>query len=362
MRVKVSISLLVLSMLLISVFTPFYGCIKTPSLVGPAPDCEPEPGKNKVAIVMAEGGIYDTNTVSSQILEYYTAVKKDLDIENTGIKKFDGTTIGELDEFIDKLYMEENIAYVVLIGDDLPVANVTKDDYSNLAAIYEKLECVNRERCFNACNDLAVSYILPPVFYSSSEKADFVLQVLETYSSYHNDFTAISSTYQRSALFITAKEAESPFERSDYDLPTTTVYNSEQEKVRNELKKKHIVLKYGCVHGSATSVGLGVSRYGVQTTLEEYASFVEENGTPALFVQSGSCGGITIREDNTRYCCWPQIFMESGVWAYYAISGGGDQISLMEKAFSKEETIGLAIRKNIVAQNLIFGDILAHIK
>jgi len=363
MRVKLLISLLVLSALLISVFIPFFGCIKkTPSLVGPAPDCEPEPEKNKVAIVIAEDGIYDTSIISSQILEYYEAVKKDLDIENVGIKKFDGTTISELDKFIDELYLIENIAYIVLIGDDLPVANVTKDDHSNLHAIYEKLECVNRERCFNACNDLAVSYILPPVFYSSSEKVDFILKILETYTSYHDDFAAISSTYQKSALFITAKEAESPFERSDYDLPTTTVYNSEQEKVRKELKNKHIVLKYGCVHGSATSVGLGISRYGVQTTLEEYASFIEENGTPALFVQSGSCGATTIREDNLRYCCWPQIFMESGVWAYYILGGGGDQIPLMEKAFSKEETIGLAIRKNIVGQNLIFGDILAHMK
>ncbi|MFC2065909.1 hypothetical protein ACFLUO_02445 [Chloroflexota bacterium] len=102
-------------------------------------------------------------------------------------------------------------------------------------------------------------------------------------------------------IFITTKELaeiEAPFERSDYDLPTTTVYNSEQDKVRSELKKKHIVLKYGCVHGSSTSVGLGISRYGVQITLEEYASFVEENGTPALFVQSGSCGAIVISNSN----------------------------------------------------------------
>ena len=362
MKVKPVILLLMLGVLLIGVFIPFLGCIRTPSLVEPAPDCEPEPEKNKVAVVMAEDGIYDTNTVSAQILEYYEAVKKDLDIEDVGIKKFAGTTITELDIFIDRLYLEEDIAYVVLIGDDLPVADVTKDDYRNLAAIYEKLECVNRERCFNACNDLAVSYILPPVFYSNNEKVDFILKILETYTSYHEDFAAISSTYQRSALFITAEEAESPFERSDYDLPTTTVYNSEQEKVRNELKRKHIVLKYGCVHGSATSVGLGISRHGVQTTLEEYAGFVEENGTPALFVQSGACGGTIIREDDLRYCCWPQIFMESGVWAYYIFGGGGEQVSLMEKAFSQEETIGLAIRKNIVAQNFIFGDILAHIK
>ena len=224
-------------MLLISVYIAFLGCIKTPSLTGPTPECKPEPGKNKVAVVITENGIYDTSALSSQIMEYYEAVKKDLGIENAGIKKFDGATIDELDKFIDELYLKENAAYVVLMGDDLPVANVTKDDYRNLAAIYEKLECVNRERCFNACNDLAVSYILPPVSYSSSEKVDFVSKILETYTSYHNDFTAISSMYQRSALFITAEEAGAPPERSGYDLPTTTVYNSEQEKVRNELGK-----------------------------------------------------------------------------------------------------------------------------
>jgi len=365
MRVRSSIGLFMTVVLLVGFFILSFGCIKTPSLVGPTPDCEPEPEKNKVAVVIAEDGIYDTSVISSQVLEYYEAVKKDLDIDNAGLEKFDGTTINELDKFIDELYLEENVAYVVLIGDDLPVADVSKDDLSNLAAIYEKLQCVNRERCFNACNDLAVSYILPPVLYSNNEKVDFVLAVLETYTSYHDDFATISSNYQKSALFIKMKyppDIEEPPERIDYDLPTTTVYNSEQEKVRGELKQKHIVLKYGCVHGSPTSVGLGISRYGVQTTLEEYASFAKENGTPALFVESGSCGAIIFREGNLRYCCWPQIFMESGVWVYYILSGGGDQVAKMEKAFSNEETIGLAIRKNIVGQNLIFGDILAHIK
>ena len=362
--VRLSIGLFMTVVLLIGVVL-LSGCIKTPSLLGPTPDCEPEPEKNKVAVVIAEDGIYDTSVISSQVLEYYEAVKKDLDIENAGLEKFDGTTINELDKFIDGLYLEENVAYVVLIGDDLPVADVSEDDLSNLAAIYEKLECVNRERCFNACNDLAVSYILPPVLYPNNEKVNFVLAVLETYTGYHDDFATISSDYQESALFIANKELveiEAPSERIFYDLPATTVYNTDQDKVRSELKKKHILLKYGCVHGSPTSVGLGISQYGVQTTLEEYTSFAIEWGTPALFVHSCSCGGIIFKMEDSRYCCWAQIFMESGVWAYYSLSGGGDQTARMEKAFSNEETIGLAIRKNIVAQNLIFGDILAHIK
>ncbi len=113
MRIKLLVSLLTLIVLLISIFILSFGCIRTPFLVGPTPDCEPEPDKNKVAVVIAKDGIYDTNTISSQILEYHEAVKKDLDIENIGIKKFDGTTISELDKFIDELYLRENIAYIV---------------------------------------------------------------------------------------------------------------------------------------------------------------------------------------------------------------------------------------------------------
>ena len=123
MRVKLLIGLLMLGVLLISVFIPLFSCVRTPSLVGPSPTCKPEPEKNKVAIVIVKDGIYDTGIISSQISAYYEAVNKDLSIEDVGIKKFDGETINELDNFVEELYLRENVAYIVLIGDDLPVAD-----------------------------------------------------------------------------------------------------------------------------------------------------------------------------------------------------------------------------------------------
>ena len=61
--------------------------------------CEPNKEKNKVAVIIAKNGIYDTDAINSQILEYYNAVKKDLNIENTGLKRFEGKKISELDKF-----------------------------------------------------------------------------------------------------------------------------------------------------------------------------------------------------------------------------------------------------------------------
>jgi hypothetical protein len=56
--------------------------------------------------------------------------------------------------------------------------------------------------------------------------------------------------------------------------------------------------------------------------------------------------------------------MESGVWAYYGFGGGEieTKIPRIQEAFSNEKSIGLAIRKNMIDQVYIFGDILAHMK
>jgi hypothetical protein len=50
--------------------------------------------------------------------------------------------------------------------------------------------------------------------------------------------------------------------------------------------------------------------------------------------------------------------MESGVWVYYSVSNGFD----VEKDISDGGMIGLALRKNVVSQFFVYGDILAHVK
>jgi len=328
--------------------------------------CKPNEEKNKVVVVIAKDGIFDSDKINSQILKYYEAVKTDLNIDNAGLKKFAGTTLGKLETFIEDIYLNDNVGYVILIGDDLPVANVTKANMENLAAIHEKLECVkkdcweciDKEHCFSACKDVAISYILPPMLYSNSEKADFILKILETYTNYHKDFENYISKYQKSVLHVGDPEGFTENPLLGYDLPVAAVQNTDYKKVTNEFKKKYLILHIGG-HGATTALGLGLTNKQYPS-LEDYLNFAKENGVPALFVDSGACQAVTLKdfETNLKHCCWPQIFMESGVWAYYAESGSYGLL----KSLSNEETIGLAIRKNIERQNFVFGDILAHMK
>jgi hypothetical protein len=355
-------------------------------------------------------------------LEYYSSVKKDLNIENAGLKKFGGKTMDELDKFVDGLYLDDDIAYIVLIGEDLPVADINETNLTNLRAMNDKLACVNkdcfREECANngcttaiqkTCHDVAFSYILPPVLYSDNEKVDFVLKVLETYTDYHTNFLAHISEYQKSILYVSY-----PFDLPEfneiviqqptyrptedvlgYGFPVTRLLNIEFDKINDELKKKNIVFYYS-THGSPTGAGIGINNepyselkeyasldYSalveqsgltqnytkleeywslMHTTLEEYSNFTNQNGLPALFVDGHACGFNILEQENVRYCCWPQIYMESGVWAYLLIIEPGYESFKTRENFGNGGTLGLASRKEILLNNIVFGDILAHIK
>jgi len=379
--------------------------------------CTPDKEKNKVAVVIAKGGIYDAEIMNSQVLEYYKSVKKDLNIENAGLKKFEGKTIEELDAFVDNLYLNDDVGYIIFVGDDLPVIREettefifwNKDTgvttyqisdptgreeiveypqgskqpdvgkYAWLAFDYTKrLECT-KENCIQpSCNDVAVSVILPPLLYSNDEKLNFVLNILATYTNYHENFSTIIKKYQKSQLYIydpifPIEEIEGDIDSlKGYGLPIIQVLNTEPEKVTAELKEKHLILSFH-VHGSPTAVGMGLHYVGPQptigqpyyTSLEEYSRFAKENGVPALFFTDPTAcysGGLRDPQSKEKYCCWIQIFMESGVWATYGLGGRSDQVFRMKRDFSNEKTIGLALRKRMIQQDFIYGDILAHME
>lgn len=355
--------------------------------INPNAICFPDSSKDKVTFIVAENGTYDNEQISLQISRYFDSVKKDLNIDNAGIKKFPGKTTDELDQFVDGLYLNDDVGYIILLGDDLPVANITNDDATNQAAIYEKLSCINgnclvrTERgAYYRCHDVAISYILPPIAYSEGEKTDFVLKILGTYTDYHNNFAALIDKYQKSILhiadpyFFNEPCLKRPIDNPilGYDLPVITISGTEREKVFDGLKNKYLIFHYG-IHGSPWILQLtnGCLNESIQPQtlgLSEYSNLTKEYGTPALFVAPGACEAMTIRAEvsplvlsqypETKYCCWPQIFMESGAWAYYYASYGGG----LRNAFLYEKTIGLAIRKSNVEQFIIFGDILAHMR
>lgn len=329
--------------------------------------CEPRAGKDRVAIVVMKGGIYDSPAMDSGIRAYYASVKKDIGIEAADLRKFDGKSMDELDIFMDELYLDDDVGYVIMVGDDLPLANVTIDSLESLTDMYDRLNIVQRNLGTLTCPDLAISYILPPDDYSDADKAAFVLKVLDTYTGYHNDFVSLEDKYQDSVLMIA--DTEFGTRTLGYNMTIVRVYNNEYSRVAEEMKKKHSILYLG-VHGNPANVDIGL--YGPRqtippdgsdihiTTLDDYSEFADKYGTPALLVDSGACYAISIKDFGTTGfspCCWPQIFMESGVWVYYSIPGRD-----MERAISNERTIGLALRKNVVSPIYVYGDILAHVK
>ena len=242
----------------------------------------------------------------------------------------------------------------------------------------KKLECIKKDcdlKYASSCRDVAASFILPPLLYSESEKPDFVLNILATYTNYHENFDAISKKYQKSLLWIydttLVNESDNYFRDigKGYGLPVIKVHDIEAEKATDELKKKHFILSFD-VHGQEKILGISlmygehpaisVQRY--YTSLEEYSKFAKENGVPALFVANPYSSyewDLKHTKEDVKYCCWPQIFLESGVWALYDIKQG-EQAFRMQGAISNEKTIGLAIRKRVIQSDFIFGDILAH--
>lgn len=354
--------------------------------------CEPNKEKNKVAVVIVKNGIYDNDAIGSQILAYYESVKKDLNIDNAGLQKVEGTKMSDLDKFIDNLYLNDNVGYVVLIGDDLPVANVSSASLENFHDLYRKLECVKQDCTLHSCSDVAVSYILPPFAYSDQEKSDFILNVLKTYTDYHDNFDVLSRKYKKSVLHLMDYQGYAkgehmgladPKEKLGYNLPKVVIFNTDYQKVADEFKRKYIV-SYMTIHGDPTtgrdmSISIignqTLSQYGPEflsgehtvpyyTNIDEFLEFTKENGAPALFVEIFSCGDMLIKspQNDPRYCCWPQAFIDSGTWLYYASGGSREDIIRIRKSLSNEKTAGLAIRKTIMQQDFLIGDILAHIR
>ena len=91
------------------------------SFMHPSKICFPDSSKNKVTVLIAKDGIYDNEEIGLQASKYFDSVKKDLNIENAGLKKFEGKTFEELDKFVDDIYLNDDVGYIILLGDDLPV-------------------------------------------------------------------------------------------------------------------------------------------------------------------------------------------------------------------------------------------------
>ena len=340
--------------------------------------------KSRLTVIIHEDGSLDTERIRQRTDLFLESVEDDLGIENIGISYFKGESIADLDSFIEDLFYDKDVGYVIVVGDELDLLRGGRMPW--LEALDYDLSLVGKDwnlpdgsiNLDAFCREVAVSWILPPVQHSDGRKVDFVARVLENYIRYHSNQDGVVDQYQDDYLHIQWKNGHphlgsdlSPKERG-YSRDRVLVLNHEHDSVERELNERHYLLSYH-VHGSRSAVGIGLNpndeaqEYrAVYTTIAEFARFVDHLGDPpALLVQASSCQsmigqGVFLFGDVD--CCWPQAMLEAGVWAYYSIGGGGGRIFGLEEPLSAERFFGYAIRNTPTGQYIIFGDITAHFR
>lgn len=340
--------------------------------------CDVNQDKNNFAVIVKKGGVLDNDTMSQKLNLFLSSIESDLGFGNANVKYFDGDSISELDNFIENLYYNEDVAYVTIIGNefDLLSNDVLSTDLSlvgkasHLPEDGQGLKGINPDAY---CREVTISWILSPSLYSDEEQIDFISKVLDTYTAYHNNENNILDQYRDDYLRIQWENGHTNL-GSDlimyelgYDKNEVLAWNHEYDKVKTELANKHYLLYYN-VHGSPMVTGMGLNPSdetteldAVYTSLDEFSEFAEQYGTPALLVNPHSCGSMVIEYNGNKNCCWPQRMMGAGVWAYYNIYAMYN--NAFEKSLSTDSFFGHTIRNNPVGlQYFIFGDITARFK
>lgn len=338
--------------------------------------CSYDLSRNKVTIIIKENGVYDAPDLINKFDEYFTAVKIHLDINNVGVKKFGGSTIEELDNFIETLVKDEYVGYIILIGADLPITTSEDNlrylvDLHTINNIYSYVERENTN-----CIDVAISIVVAP--QTKENQKEFVSSVFSNFIDYHknigiNEFSEDILIIEwdnnlDSSIGGAIGDDYHPDNFIDYNTiyfyPTIYILNSDFNTIREEMKNKHLILKYH-VHGSADSLGLGlvtgndsdISIENIYNDIQEVLDFYETNGQISLFVDNTACYQNFISRGSSEFCCWPQVWLKTKVWSMFMINGDPYH-HRFERWLYNEKVIGKALRKTYHNQNFIFGDIL----
>ncbi len=344
--------------------------------------CIVDEAKNKFTVIIQKGSIFDAAVLQSKIRLFLNSVEHDLQIDSIGISYFEGDSIPELESFIDELFYEKNVGYVMYIGDQPNLFEIVKGplealDY-DLALVDKEWnlpanETGEREINLDAyCREIAISWLFPqPASSNNAEKVSFIEKAIDTYTRYHNNEERVLDAYSKDHLYIDWVNgkpllgSDLPEPPYDYGLPVVKVFNSEYSQVASELKNKHYLWTWN-VHGNINSISFGlnpdnqVSEFdAVYTSKEEFEKFFSDGVTPAILASPGSCGFFAVNNDPS--CCWQPRFMNTGIWSIFATSPGrGITEAEVANKLSTAPFLGHAIRNNPLGQYIIFGDITAH--
>lgn len=330
-------------------------------------NCVYDTYRNNVAIIIKKNGVYDNEEVINTFEQYFSAVQNHLNIDNVGVKKFDGSTINQLDEFIEYLVKDELVGYTILVGTDLPIVR------SYELQLVLDFNTINRQYSLvdkdwfsgNWCIDVAISSVIAPQRYSDQEKRTFVMERFLNYKNYHENPSNTFSNFNEGTLIIECEDNTffdpEMFTEEDtiyFYEPISYIRNTDHQNVQRELQKKHLLLKYN-VHGGYNSLGLGFNPDSLYVNNNEVIEFFNQYGQPALFIDAEACGQnwLSPLPQESFFCCWPQTWLSTNVWTSFYVSSVNPKYKFERHLFG-EKVVGKALRKTYHAQSMIYGDIL----
>ncbi len=322
--------------------------------------CVPNQSKDKLTVVINKESVYNNPETLRLVQNFLDAAESDVGVQSIGVSFFSGSTARELDKFLELLYIEKDVGYVIVVGDE-----AYSVDFYNASVVNCDLSLV-QNKCSEAqfekryCKDIIISWIPAPKQYDKNERVEFVNRIIKRYAEYHSDPSVLSS-FDYSGLAIHYSEFEDFSEDEKYPfLNFTRVYNSDSSQVQQGLRKQHVLLSIN-THADAEVMALGLLG-GQYTTVDEFHDFVSANqNSPTLFVDIITCGSFhTVSQTKSmQFCCWPQAFLDSGTWAYYMLNSGGESPYLQQK-LANGDFIGEILRSNLTGDYTVFGDITAH--
>ena len=334
--------------------------------------CVYDENRNKVAVIVKKWGVYDNDKILNKVNDYFSAVKKHINIDNVWLKKFDGNSINDFDEFIESLVKKEFVWYIIIAWTDLPI---TKEDNGlnslDVLTINEKYWYIGRERVgsdVDKCQDVAISFLPDSMNMSDQEKEEFIISMFEKYTSYHNDPESIYNKFSKNVLMIEDIDFTSyqnTWYRSIHFYNSTILKNNQYDQIRFEVEKKPIMLLYN-VHWAPTILWLWLFESNktddwsktYSNNESDVLAWYNKHGEVSLFIDvMAACYNDILANKNKGFCCRPQTRMKVWVWTHFQVLWDPYHNSF-ERWLFKEKVVWKAIRRTRHNQNTIYWDIL----
>jgi hypothetical protein len=308
--------------------------------------CYPKEGKDKFVIFMKEDSQFYSEELRSKLDEYLDAVRSDVGIENMGILFFEGDA-DAFRERLHTLYLEEDVGYVMLIGNDL-VQSLEELNYTDEGVALSYGGYYTLRFGESRCPSIAVSLLPFPPNSDLDEQKDFISDQIDNYIRFHEDPDSYLSGFSRSYIRIVNLDVGDyntfdpsspdiePDEKYQWDLPKMDILSSDPN-LKSEIMDERPMILEVMGHGWTRIMAWEVTPSYAEPpysslpshmgTTDGWINFTSDF-TPSLLISNTGCGGMVINDYNTtgyggylpEFCCWPQAFLKSGALAYMSES------------------------------------------